>query len=242
MSHHIWGIDHSTLGALDFDRLAYGERCHVFGDVTGGVRLNEEIEVAWLVVARNWGVGADDLFGCAFRLRKSGCDRDVLSDRESENMMRLWELEAVATFVNAVPGPLMNASTYTATLCEMIVFSVSSKSCSTAGLRTFTAPVSLLITKLRVLAHDAALTGREVQLHAKDGSNQQRKTIVASIYSNGREEKTWDVSLRHDRARQPFVPSSRHFGEKVLRQTGAWRGTLVFEGMGAVCSEQKRRR
>jgi hypothetical protein len=32
------------------------QRCHVFRDVTGGVGLDEEVEVAGLVVARDGGV------------------------------------------------------------------------------------------------------------------------------------------------------------------------------------------
>jgi len=63
VTNHVGCVDHCALWTLDFDCLADDERCHVFGDVTGGVGLDEEVEVTWLVVARDGGVGADDFFG-----------------------------------------------------------------------------------------------------------------------------------------------------------------------------------
>lgn len=51
VTHHIGSIDESTLGTTHPDCLTDGERGHVLADVAGGVRLDEEVEVAGLVVA-----------------------------------------------------------------------------------------------------------------------------------------------------------------------------------------------
>jgi hypothetical protein len=57
----------------------------VLRDVTGGVRLDEEVEVAGLMVARDRGVGSDDFFLGAVWLGEGGCDRNVLPDWEAED-------------------------------------------------------------------------------------------------------------------------------------------------------------
>jgi hypothetical protein len=48
------------------------------------------------VVARDRGVGADNLFGCAIGLLDVGANGDVLTDRKAEDAAFGGELEAVA--------------------------------------------------------------------------------------------------------------------------------------------------
>jgi hypothetical protein len=67
----------------------------VLGDVALGVGLDEQVEVAGLVVAGDGSVGADNLLGAAIRLRQVGTDGDVLADRETEDMTRGGKLESV---------------------------------------------------------------------------------------------------------------------------------------------------
>lgn len=100
VAHHVGGVDHGALGALDFDGLADDEGGHVLGDVAGGVGLDEQVEVTWLVVARDRGVGAEEVLanGLALGVRCGEVrgDGDVLSDWEAEDRVGGWELEAVA--------------------------------------------------------------------------------------------------------------------------------------------------
>ena len=42
----------------------------MLGDITRGVGFDEEVKVAWLMVARDRGVAADNFFGCAIGLGK----------------------------------------------------------------------------------------------------------------------------------------------------------------------------
>ena len=95
MADHVGCVDHCALWTLDFDCLADDEGCHVFRNVTGGVGLDEEVEVAGLVVAGDGGVGADDFFGRAVGLGEVGCDRDVLTDWKAEDGVLGWEGESV---------------------------------------------------------------------------------------------------------------------------------------------------
>jgi len=52
-----------------------------------GVGFDEEVEEAGLVVAGNWGVGADDLLGGVVvrGVRESGGEGDVLADGEAKD-------------------------------------------------------------------------------------------------------------------------------------------------------------
>jgi hypothetical protein len=59
-------------------------------DITGGVGLDEEIEVAGLVVTRDRGIGSNNFFLGAVWLGKRGCNGDVLTDWEAENRVRRW--------------------------------------------------------------------------------------------------------------------------------------------------------
>lgn len=96
MTDHVGSVDHSALGAADSDGLADDQRGHVFGDVAGGVGFDEQVEVAGLVVAGDWGVGADDFFVGVVGLREGGGDGDVLANREAEDGGWGGEFEAVA--------------------------------------------------------------------------------------------------------------------------------------------------
>ena len=117
----------------------------MLGDVALRVGLDEEVEVSRLVVAGDGGVRADDFLGAAVGLGKGGADGDVLADGESENAVARGKLEPVAANKlakrrqrHSVAG---GGATYMATLWEMTVFSWSSNSWKTSGLRTFLMPI-----------------------------------------------------------------------------------------------------
>lgn len=63
MAHHIRGVHHGALGALDLHRLPDHERGDVLADVAGGIRLDQEIEVALLLIGRYRSVGSHDFLG-----------------------------------------------------------------------------------------------------------------------------------------------------------------------------------
>lgn len=100
MSDHVGCVDHGSLGTLDLDCLSNDERRHVLRDITGRVGLDEEVEVAGLVITRNRGVGSDDFFLGAVWLGKGGSDGDVLTDWETKNGGCRWETESVAGSVS----------------------------------------------------------------------------------------------------------------------------------------------
>lgn len=95
MADHIGSINESTLGASDLDGLSNPQRSQVFGDIAGGVGLDEEIEIARLVVAGNWGVRADNFLGGAIGLLDVGANRDMLANWEAKNGTWRGELESV---------------------------------------------------------------------------------------------------------------------------------------------------
>lgn len=95
VAHHVGLVHEGALGAPDADGLAHGEASHVLADVAGGVRLDEEVEVARLMVAADRGVGPDDLLGVAVLLRDGGADGNVLADGEAEDGVRGGQVEAV---------------------------------------------------------------------------------------------------------------------------------------------------
>jgi hypothetical protein len=89
---HVGGVDHGTLRAADLQLVADLQSGEVLGDVTLGVSLDEQIEVASLVVGGNGSVRADNLLGLA--VNGSG-KRDVLTDREAEDIGGTGEGETV---------------------------------------------------------------------------------------------------------------------------------------------------
>lgn len=107
VADHVGGVDKGALGAADANGLADDERGHHLGDVTLGVRLDEQVKVAGLVVAGDGGVGADNLLGGAVGLGEGCADGDVLADGEAEDRLGRGELEAVARLrLNGLAGVL----------------------------------------------------------------------------------------------------------------------------------------
>lgn len=96
VTDHVGGVDKGALGTLDADGLADLQRGHVLGDVAGRVGLDEQVEVAGLVVARDRGVGTHNLLGGTVGLLDGGADGDVLADGQAEDGVGSGELEAVA--------------------------------------------------------------------------------------------------------------------------------------------------
>lgn len=96
VTDHVGGVDESSLGTTDADALANHQGSHVLGDVALGVRLDEQVKVTRLVVARDGGVGANNLLGLAVGLLERSANGDVLADGEAEDGRRRGELEAVA--------------------------------------------------------------------------------------------------------------------------------------------------
>lgn len=96
VADHVRGVDEGALGAPDADGLAHRQAGHVLADVAGGVGLDQQVEVAGLVVAADGGVGPHDLLAAAVGLGDVGADGDVLPDRQAEDRRRRGELEPVA--------------------------------------------------------------------------------------------------------------------------------------------------
>jgi hypothetical protein len=67
----------------------------MLGDVAGGVRLDEQVEVALVVVRGDGSVRANDLLGLAVD-GEGGAEGDVLADGEAEDVGGFGEGEAVA--------------------------------------------------------------------------------------------------------------------------------------------------
>jgi hypothetical protein len=80
---HVGGVDHGALGTTDLHGVADLETGQVLGDVTLGVGLDQQVEVASLVVGRDGGVGADNLLGLAGDGRGEG---DVLANGETKDI------------------------------------------------------------------------------------------------------------------------------------------------------------
>ncbi len=80
----------------------------MFRDIASWVRLNEEIEVAWLMVTRDGSIGSDDFFGRAIGLREGRCDGDMLADWQTEYRIQRRKFESVtAGFSMGLPAMLM---------------------------------------------------------------------------------------------------------------------------------------
>lgn len=96
VANHVGGVDEGALGATDADGLANLKGGHVLRDVALGVRLDQEVDKARLVVARDGGVRSDNLLDGSIRLRKVGANGDVLADGKTKNASGRGELESVA--------------------------------------------------------------------------------------------------------------------------------------------------
>lgn len=96
VANHVGCVHESALGSADADGLADGERGKVLADVAGGVGLDEQVEVAGLLVAADGGVGAYDFLVGAIWLGEHSADGDVLANGEAEDVVRALEGDAVA--------------------------------------------------------------------------------------------------------------------------------------------------
>jgi hypothetical protein len=96
VADHVGRVHKSTLGPAETDRLPDGQRGDVLRDVALRVGLDEEVEVAGLVVAGDRSVGSYDLLGGPVGLWAGSADGDVLADGEAEDGIWRGELEAVA--------------------------------------------------------------------------------------------------------------------------------------------------
>lgn len=95
MADHVGSINEGTLGSLDTNSLSDGEAGHVLADVAGRVGLDQEVEVARLVITADGSIGPDHLLGAAVGLRDSGTNGDVLADWKTEDGPGRGEVEAV---------------------------------------------------------------------------------------------------------------------------------------------------
>ena len=95
VADHVGRVDKGTLGAPHADRLANSERGHVLGDVSGRVGLDQKVDIARLVVARDGSVGTDNLLAAAIFLSDVGSDGDVLTDGQTDDRVGGGKFESV---------------------------------------------------------------------------------------------------------------------------------------------------
>lgn len=100
VSDHVGSVHHGALGALDLHLVADVESREVTADVTGGVALDEQVEVAGVDIGGDRGVRADDLlvcddFGLGVLDVEVGGEGDVLANGQTEDAVRGGESEAV---------------------------------------------------------------------------------------------------------------------------------------------------
>lgn len=50
MLYHIGRVDHCSFRTFNSDRVAYLQSCHVLGDITGGVGLEQKVEKAMVFI------------------------------------------------------------------------------------------------------------------------------------------------------------------------------------------------
>jgi len=85
-------IPELTFGTLDADRLAESEERKVPGDVTLLVGLDEQLEVASVIIGGNRRIGAHDVLAVYLRLY-----RNVLSNWKAEDVVGISKREFIAT-------------------------------------------------------------------------------------------------------------------------------------------------
>lgn len=104
----------------------------IFGDVTGGVGLNQERELALVIVGGDGCIGAYDLLAVDV-----GSDGDVLADGEAEDVVCAGEIKAITVSLSLAFGGGGagggNRVPYIPTLWDTTVVSASSKSWNTSG-------------------------------------------------------------------------------------------------------------
>lgn len=91
VAHEVGRVDHCALGAADLYGLSDLHRGDVLGDIAGGVRLDEEVDMAAVFIGGDGRVGADDFFAV-----DGGGEGDVLADGEAEDVGWAGEGETVA--------------------------------------------------------------------------------------------------------------------------------------------------
>lgn len=121
-----------ALGPLDADGLADFKTRNVLGDVAGGVGLYQEGKLALVVVGGYGRVGAHDLLTI-----NAGGNRDMLTNREAEDVIGSGEVETIAVGLLLLIGLWEEGEeeSYIPTLWETTVVSASSKSWNRSGLR-----------------------------------------------------------------------------------------------------------
>ena len=92
VSDHVGSVYHGALGASDLHFVADLEFGYIFGDVAGGVRLDDEVDMALVFVGGDGGVRADDFLRLA---GDRGGKRNVLADGEAEDISWAGQFEAV---------------------------------------------------------------------------------------------------------------------------------------------------
>ena len=94
MSAHVGRVDHGALGTANFHRVADLERVHVLGDSAGRVRLDHEVEIAFVLFVGGYrGVRPNDLLVFPFDI---GCERYMLSDGQTQDIGFFGKGKAVA--------------------------------------------------------------------------------------------------------------------------------------------------
>lgn len=101
---HVGCVDHGALGTLDLHSVTNLEGCKVLADVASGVRLDEEVEEAGVIVGRDGSVRAHDLarlslLGLGVGHVEGRGERDMLSDGQAEDGVLGGELEAIDSSV-----------------------------------------------------------------------------------------------------------------------------------------------
>lgn len=100
MAHHVGGVDHGALGALDFHGIADIKGRQVARDVACGIAFDDEVEVAGFDIGGDGGVGSYDFLAVNLRGlgvgHVEGCgEGDVLTDGKAEDAVLGGQLEAV---------------------------------------------------------------------------------------------------------------------------------------------------
>lgn len=89
---HVGGVHHGALGSAHLHGLPDMHLRQVLGDVTLGIRLDEQVEIACLMVRGNGGVRADDLLGLT---GDAGGERDMLTDGQTQDVGGVGQSKAV---------------------------------------------------------------------------------------------------------------------------------------------------
>lgn len=92
VSAHVGRVNHRTLGSANLHLLSDSHLLQVLRDVTLRVRLDEQIEVALVLIGRDGRVRAKNLLGLSFNGRG---ESDVLADGKAEDIGGLGQTEAV---------------------------------------------------------------------------------------------------------------------------------------------------